>query len=284
MMVANTQVKTCRDEDEMTDSSLSLLELRVGSLLDPGLKRKNRPNEDSLFVAQGIPSPASVPVEPFALFVVADGMGGHVNGQEASYLAIASLVKYVYASLCSKQITPETLLPLLMEGVHLANAMVYQRNQEHGPMMGTTMTAALICGATAYIANVGDSRTYLYRPSAGLFQITHDHSVVARLVEMGEISPNDIYTHPLRNQIYRCLGEKPAVTVDTFVVPLTAGDTLLLCSDGLWEMVHKSYIAAILSTTIADPLQAAHTLVKAALEGGGADNIAVIVVQVRKRV
>lgn len=282
MMVANAQVQSRRDGDQGADRSQPPLELRVESLLDPGRKRKDKPNEDSLFIAQDIAYPASVPVKPFALFVVADGMGGLGDGRVASQLAIASLVSYVYASLRWKQITPDTLLPLLMEGVQQANARVYRRNQERGTRMGTTMTAALVSGTTAYVANVGDSRTYFYRSSAGLFQITHDHSMVAALVEAGAIKPDDIYTHPWRNQIYRCLGEKPVVTIDTFVQPLTAGDTLLLCSDGLWEMVHDPYIADILATSPVDPSQAAHALVEAALASGGEDNVAVIVVQVRK--
>ncbi len=283
MMVTNTCMeKTLSDADEAVDSGQPLLELHVGALLDPGIKRKDRPNEDDLFVAQNIRCSSPVVPKPLALFVVTDGMGGHANGQEASQLAIASLVKSVYVSLCSKQMMPDTFLPSLVKGVQQANAAVYQRNQERGTMMGTTITATLISGTTGYVANVGDSRTYLYHPPAGLSQITRDHSVVAALMEAGVIQPDDIYTHPRRNQLYRCLGEKPLVRVDTFVVPLTAGDTLLLCSDGLWEMVHDPHIAGILATPIADLSRASRALVEAALSNGGVDNIAVIVVQARK--
>src|SRR6266571_3433256 len=141
MMVANADVKAYRVVDEGVDRGQPPLELRVRSLLDPGIKRKDRPNEDSLFVAQALPCSSSVPTTPLSLFVVADGMGGHTNGQEAGQLAIASLVEYIYASLPSQQMTSEILLPLLMEGVQQANRAVYRRNQERGTRMGTTMTA-----------------------------------------------------------------------------------------------------------------------------------------------
>jgi serine/threonine protein phosphatase PrpC len=272
---------------EVVDTRQPALVLQVGSDLDPGIERKQRPNEDALFVTHGVmPSTstsASTSPKPFALFMVADGMGGQGHGQEASQLAVGSLVEYTCGSLCSKQVTSEALLPLLIEGVKYANGVVHQRNQERRTEMGTTMTATLVVDTTAYVAHVGDSRLYLYRPAKGLSQITQDHSMVAALVAAGVNPPEDIYTHPMRNLIYRFLGEKSTVEVDASTVSLAAGDILLLCSDGLWEMVRDRQIAAILTTPMQDPSREAHVLVQAALAGGGVDNVSVIVVQVSKQ-
>jgi len=259
-----------------------MLTLKVGSDLDPGIRRKQRPNEDTLLVTKVIvPSaPPSTLPRPFALFIVADGMGGQAHGQEASRLAVQSLADYVSGSFSSQQMKPETFLPLLTAAVQHANQSVYHHNREQRDHMGTTMTAALVVDTTAYVAHVGDSRLYLYHQPTGLAQITRDHSVVATLVAAGVIESEDIYTHPMRNYISRSLGEKTTVEVDGDTLPLAVGDLLLLCSDGLWEMVRDQQIAAILTTPTPHPAETAHALVQAALAGGGEDNVSVIVAQV----
>ncbi len=254
------------------------LSLAVGYLTDPGIKRKYKPNEDSLFVMQGTGTNNSQSQE-YGLFVVADGMGGHANGQDASRMAIQTIIDYILPQISEKkQLGDEAFAQLLREGVQRANQAVHQRNLEERADMGTTMTTALVFGSTAYIANVGDSRTYLYREPDGLVKITHDHSVVASLVEAGIIQPDDIYTHPKRNQIYRSLGEKSVVDVDSFVVPLKAGDKLLLCSDGLWDMVRDPEIQRLMSAPTPDPSKIGQNLIQAALDGGGEDNVSLIVV------
>src|SRR5437773_1316742 len=141
--------------DEVVDARQPALVLQVGSALDPGIERRQRPNEDTLFVTHGVMPSASTSPKPFALLMVADGMGGQGHGQEASQLAVGSLVEYVCGSLCSKQVTSEALLPLLIEGVQYANRVVHQRNQERRTEMGTTMTATLVVDTTAYVAHVG---------------------------------------------------------------------------------------------------------------------------------
>ena len=147
--------------------------------------------------------------------------------------------------------------------------------------MGTTITSVLLLDEAAYIVNVGDSRTYVYHdPEGQLVQVTRDHSLVARLVETGAISRDAVYTHPNRNKVYRGLGDKGTVKVDWFTLSVSAGDYLLLCSDGLWEMVRDQEIERIMQKCASNPPQASTALVKAALKSGGADNISAIVVRV----
>lgn len=256
------------------------LSLAVGTRSDPGIKRKYKPNEDSVFAAQVAASENTLPAE-FGLFVIADGMGGHANGQDASRQAIQTIIDFMLPKIAKgNELPSDALSQLLSEAVQHANQAVHQHNMELRADMGTTVTATLVVDTTAYVANVGDSRTYLYRASEGLQKITHDHSVVASLVEAGIIKPDDIYTHPKRNQIYRSLGEKPSVEVDSFTVQLRAGDKLLLCSDGLWDMVRDPKIETLLKNQTTDPAKTVDALIQAALDGGGEDNVSVIVVSV----
>ncbi len=255
------------------------IQFSAGVRLDPGKKRQGKPNEDCVFVSQGIVAPAQV---PFGLFVVADGMGGHANGQEASLLAIETTVDELLPRVRKGQTDGDSWGELLRHAVEQANLAVYQRSRQKQADMGTTLTAALIVGNIAFIANVGDSRTYLYRQGKGLEQITQDHSIVARLVANGTIAPDDIYTHPDRNKVYRGLGASLSIEVDIFRETLQNGDALLLCSDGLWEMVpDEQQLAAVLSTSWASADYMAERLLQLALAGGGRDNIGLVVVQVR---
>jgi serine/threonine protein phosphatase PrpC len=274
------------DENDEQEATLRLV---VGTRIDPGLVRKDRPNEDSLFAIQGVRTTQEGPI-PAGLFVIADGMGGHANGREASRLAVRSISDIIVPALLRDD-TDETqdtgdeqeiLLNLLKDGVHRANLAIYQRNRDLPDMMGTTITTALVVNTTAYVVNVGDSRTYLYRAAEGLVPITRDHSTVARLVEAGQIKRDEIYTHPQRNEIYRCLGEHATIEMDTFVVQLQPDDILLLCSDGLWEMVRDPAMEKIIASSSHLPAQISNILVQAALSQGGVDNISVVVVGVVK--
>jgi len=255
------------------------IQFSAGVGLDSGKKRWGRPNEDCVFVAQGT---IAATQEPFGLFVVADGVGGHGNGQEASRLAIETIVDSVLPQLRERQSDATSWGELLRHGVERANVVVYQRNQQFdGSSMGTTVTAALTVGPEVYVANVGDSRTYLYRPGQGLAQLTRDHSTVARLVETGAITRAEIYTHPQRNEIYRSLGTTRSVEVDVFHETLQDGAVLLLCSDGLWEMVpDEQQLADVLSSSWTSAGYMAERLVQLALAAGGLDNIGLVVVRV----
>jgi len=254
--------------------------LSIGTGLDAGIKRKDKPNEDRLLAIQGTLANDTCP-QPFGLFVIADGIGGHANGQEASRLAIQHIRDVVIPALLSDvKINEEQSAELLLDAIQEANNSLCQYNQMYKSDIGTTVTAALVVGKTISIANVGDSRTYSYTSASGLKKLTRDHSLVARLVENGAISADDVYTHPRRNEIYRSLGHKTSLDVDMFTHPLTAETTLLLCSDGLWEMVRDPVIQEILSAELPDATKASEALVQAALNGGGQDNISVIVVNV----
>jgi len=255
------------------------LSLTVGTLSHPGITRHHKPNEDTLFAAQGLQLHHTQP-RPFGLFIVADGMGGHAHGQEASRLAIQTMVDQVLPKVYgSSELNDANLTQLLVDGVQAANRAIYQQNTRQHTAMGTTITAALVVGATAYMVNIGDSRIYLYRSPKGLRKITKDHSATAKLVENGIIQPDDIYTHPKRNQLYRSLGHKSSIVVDSFIEPLQPDDILLLCSDGLWEMVRDPLIEQILRN-ISDASQRNQALLEAALHGGGEDNISLIMAHV----
>jgi len=255
--------------------------LEVGVGLHPGFQRKDAPNEDALFEIRGTHTTLSG-LQQVGLFVVADGMRNSGLGQEASRLAIQALSAVMVPALLSN--ARVIFADLLQEGVYSANLAVYSRNREMAEKnckMGTTMTVALVVGPTAYVANAGNSRTYLYRRNQGLSQITQDHSTTARLLKEGAITSEDIHTHPYRKVLERYLGKHASVEVDSFVVELRTGDILLLCSDGLWEMVRDAEIEKIICSSEPHPMQISTLLVQTALNHGGADNLSVIVVLYR---
>ena len=266
-------VSVLSDEKTREQSSLRL---SVGISSDAGLVRKKSVNEDNVLGLQDIHI-TDEEILPVGLFVVADGMGGHANGQEASRLATCSVSKVVTPTLLSSKAEGALCEDLLRDGIQYANFSVYQHNQQKF-VMGTTITSAIVFGSMAYIANVGDSRIYLYRASSGLTQITTDHSQVWQLFKEGLIQEEDIYTHPKRNEINRCLGERVRVEIDTFKVPLQANDVLLLCSDGLWEMVRNADIEQIIKDNAPRASQTSAKLIDAALHNGGADNVSAVVV------
>jgi PPM family protein phosphatase len=171
----------------------------------------------------------------------------------------------------------------------MANRRVYEEsraNIDHKGM-GTTLTIALIVGDRLYIASVGDSRAYLINAGgvtedgATSAQLTSDHSLVARLVDIGQITPEQARTHPQKNLLYRSIGTDPSVEVDTFAEQLEPGDILLLCSDGLINHVRDEEIAEIVLAQ-RDPNRACEQLVTLANQRGGRDNISVVIVRAER--
>lgn len=251
----------------------------VGQKTDVGQVREL--DEDSMFVLTMSRTHESVE-DTIALFVVADGMGGHAGGEVASKVAIQTLVDVLLENVFMPimgdvVLLPEQIRSELSGAVEEANDEVYLERQKRRNDMGTTITAVLVMDWTLYVAHVGDCRAYRWSES-GLEQLTTDHSIVASMVASGAAQPEDIYTHPQRSVIYRCVGDQPSVEVDTAVLPVTVGDRLVICCDGLWEMLRTEGIEDVMLRE-PDPQQAAEVMVDEANIAGGPDNISVIVVQ-----
>ncbi|HVB22845.1 MAG TPA: protein phosphatase 2C domain-containing protein [Ktedonobacteraceae bacterium] len=256
---------------------------------DAGDVRRSDPNEDSTLILQLQRIHESISV-PMGVYIVADGMGGHDNGQLASRVAINIIAERMVRELLNAPLAleksgqtvqpadEEALVALLQGTIEDANAAICAVNQREKTDMGSTITGFMIVGEHAYILNVGDSRTYMVR-GGQIYQLTNDHSLVGQLVAGGLIQPDDVYTHPQRNQIFRSLGDKLNVQVDIFKQQLLPGDILLSCCDGLWEMVRNPQIESILNTTNG-PQAACTQLIETANTNGGEDNISVVAVYV----
>ncbi|HUY79181.1 MAG TPA: protein phosphatase 2C domain-containing protein [Ktedonobacterales bacterium] len=255
---------------------------------DVGLSRAGDANEDSFGVFT-LNLAHESRIQPLALCIVADGLGGHANGQDASRLVTRVIVEHVLgqvglpftAPLGTSAPPEEALGAVLQEAVQIANEALYEANQEAEADMGSTLVAALISGETAYVVNVGDSRCYALAPAPEepVRRLTTDHSLVEQLILGGLVKPEDRYTHPNRNQIFRSLGGEATVEVDLFTQKLQPGMRLLLCSDGLWEMTHDDELAKILHET-PNPRAACQALMASANAHGGEDNITAVVVEV----
>jgi protein phosphatase len=210
------------------------------------------------------------------LFVVADGMGGHVAGDIASSTAVQVIADN---SNNASPSDPHTLVDL----VRSANAEIFKKatGDPHLRGMGTTCTLVLLDGAKAHFAHVGDSRAYLLRDGE-LSQITEDHSLVGRMVKEGRLRPEEADIHPQRSIVTRALGVDSDVEVDLMSLDLKEGDRLLLCSDGLSSMIDGASIEDVLRSET-DPQAAANRLVDLANQAGGEDNITVVIVDVTER-
>ena len=214
------------------------------------------------------------------IFAVADGMGGHDGGEVASGIAVRAMVQGARTRVAAAGEGATDVETLVGDAFRGANAAVKAEAERKGNDMGTTLVAMLLHqGRQAYVANVGDSRAYLFRDRT-LHQITVDHSFVQKLVERGKITKDEARVHPQSNVLLRTVGSDPDVEVDVFRVDVQPGDRLLLCSDGLWGEVEDADLASILGTW-PDPRVAARELVRAAHQGGGKDNVTVMLVVVR---
>nr|WP_296006685.1 Stp1/IreP family PP2C-type Ser/Thr phosphatase [uncultured Blautia sp.] len=234
------------------------------SVTDVGQKRQV--NQDYVYASE----------EPVGnlpnLFVVADGMGGHNAGDFASSFAVQTLVHTI------QEDENQNPIKIIRNAVEEANRKVLEESKLHVEMsgMGTTMVLVTIIDDYAYVANVGDSRLYLIEDQ--ILQITKDHSLVQEMVRRGLITKEEAREHPDKNIITRVLGIGPEVEVDFFDIHLKDNSTLLLCSDGLSNMVSDEDIWRIINTS-RELKEAGMRLVSLANENGGKDNIAVVLVQ-----
>jgi serine/threonine protein phosphatase PrpC len=236
-------------------------------------------NEDALFTLTTnlIADDSQI---PFGLYMVADGMGGHQNGEIASGVAVRTLaavvVQKIYLSYLglSNGHYDESIQEILQEGVHRAHREIVTQAQGGG----TTLTAALLMGDKMTITHVGDSRAYILYPDGVREILTQDHSLVKRLEELGQITADEAAVHPQRNVLYRALGQGEPFPPDIATFPLPRACHLLICSDGLWGVVSEKELLRLVNTAIT-PQQACQQLTDAANSAGGPDNISVILVR-----
>ncbi|MBK9710216.1 MAG: protein phosphatase 2C domain-containing protein [Kouleothrix sp.] len=253
---------------------------RIGAASHPGMVREL--DEDSLLTLD-LRNVQNSRGRSWGLFIVADGMGGHAAGEVASGLAIRGAAEVVLSAYLTPTLDADApydeaqIRDVVRRAIQQGNQYVLNEARARGNDMGTTITMALVAGDRAVIGNVGDSRTYLYRDGA-LRRITKDHSLVMRLVDLGQITEEDIYTHPQRNAVLRSMGDKPDVEIDLFTLRLRPGDALFLCCDGQWEMTRDPQMAEIIGAHD-NPQAACDTLISAANNAGGDDNITSVLVK-----
>ena len=238
--------------------------MRIYSATDVGQKRKM--NQDYVFASAD-------PVGNLPnLFVVADGMGGHNAGDYASSHAVGIVVEEI------REDADFNPVKVIRHAIESANTEIITQAQKDEKLrgMGTTMVAATIVGHYAYVANVGDSR--LYVAGEQIQQITKDHSLVQEMVRMGELNAEEARNHPDKNIITRAVGAEDKVEPDFFTVELQEGEIVLMCSDGLTNMLEDEEIRMIISGA-RDLVEKAESLVEAANANGGRDNISVILIE-----
>ena len=238
--------------------------MRYAALTDLGLVRSN--NEDSLYAGDSRVGRLD------NLFIVADGMGGHVGGEYASAFVVSKI-----PDLLEKRQKEESISDTLLTVTDRANRALYQlsRNDKRLQGMGSTLVMTSLRDGEAHVINVGDSR--LYHFDGALTQITRDHSLVDEMVAKGKLTKDDPFYAANKNVITRAMGISAYVAPDYFRVPLGPGSRLLLCSDGLSGMVEDETIADVLRNEL-DTAAAAEKLMTLAKEAGGKDNITVILI------
>ena len=218
----------------------------------------------------------SKPEDKLQIFIVADGMGGYKGGEIASRLAVETSKNYIINNFDSIEHDRESILKLVKSAIEYANLVVYEKSKESQDLenMGTTIDICLIIGNKVYIGHVGDSR--VYRKRRDFFRkLTTDHSYVQKLVSDGTITKEEAYNHPKKNMLIKALGCSSYVEPDVMVKGFLKDDVLLMCSDGLTNMLKDEKIVEIINE---NPEKACNILVDKANEQGGYDNITAIII------
>jgi serine/threonine protein phosphatase PrpC len=247
---------------------------RAGIAYDIGRVRQS--NEDCLIVISSLQQGDSV--SPYyGLFVVADGMGGHELGERASRVASQTFAREVVSRFGAQWMggSTEDTVPI-QEILEASMLLANQAVMFNLPGSGTTLTAALIFSRQVFLAHIGDSRAYFVGKE--IRQITHDHSLVQRLVDQGHISTEEAGRFAQRNVLLKAVGQVEGIETDFMTVPWEQGSRLLLCTDGLWGVLSDSEILRI-SKKYASPQDAAIAMARQANTMGGPDNISVVIVE-----
>ena len=243
--------------------------MRFYGLTDIGVKRDK--NEDAI----------SLPAEKdgIKLFILADGMGGAKAGEKASQLAIECIRDYIRVQFIKIERTKENIEEMIRKAMLEANRKIYELSNDYQEMkgMGTTVLVALFYRGRLYIGHIGDSRVYRLRKSV-LRQLTRDHSYVQELVRQGTITIQEARNHPRKNMLLRALGCERDIMPDIITKGFVKGDTILLCSDGLTNMVEDKEIYEIIMKNMSDLKVACKMLIDTANQNGGVDNISEIII------
>src|SRR4030042_4675845 len=258
-------------------SHLETTQYIVGVAQSIGIQRDK--NEDSIFTLTTNLVSNDTTIN-FGLYIVADCMGGHDFGELASSLAVGKYASNVIDTFYFPLISSSgSLLDISIQEVMRLGVMnAHQAIREKALGGGTTLTAALIIGDQITIAHVGDSRAYSVDPDGAIQLLTHDHSLVKRLEEIGQLTPDQASTHPKRNLLYRALGQGDTLEPDITTFQACRGCELLICTDGLWGVIPENELLNIIRSS-SEPHLVCQTLIHSANAAGGPDNISVIIVR-----
>lgn len=256
---------------------LELPQFIVGCSTSVGKQRDH--NEDALFALTTNLACDRKEIS-LGLYIVADGMGGHKNGEIASEMAIRSISSHIFRKVINSLYSPKSTSPSesIQEIMQDSALEAHRAIVKNAPGGGTTMTALLLMDQQMTLAHIGDSRAYSIAPDGTLKVLTRDHSLVMRMMELGQLTPAEAVVHPQRNVLYRALGQGDPASPDISTNPLPPSGHLLLCSDGLWGVLDEEYIIRLVNDNH-DPQTACQHLIDAANEAGGPDNITAILVR-----